>query len=152
MAKEIAADDLYDEILNEFYAQLEKIIPDFLSRMKKQVEERFKIAMQEFYEVYTPTIYERRGSLYELLTSEIELNGLNSLMRLNIDDFYGNPDENFNIYPIVFDQGFHGGYTYWNGVPAYRSTPPMELLKRELNKYVDYGAQYDFDAACEACS
>lgn len=152
MATGINWDNIISRIVNSVNEQLDKAIPEFLDRIKEQLTIKYAESMQEFYDVYTPKKYHRRGSLYDLLDIKIENNGRHSNIEISFSDFIADNDGT-DLLPIVFEGGFHGGrepnYTYWGHAPVFRSTSPMELYTNEINKYAIYAAQFDFEAVWE---
>lgn len=114
---------------------------DFFKLVETKLKEMYKEAAEKFYGSYDPIYYDRRGSLKNLLITEVEY-----------DSFSGEFDEkgitnrnDGSLYDQVFKQGYHGGaskgpYHPNDGTPWFRTQHPSKNEKRPWWRWSRYSA------------
>ncbi len=99
----------------ETEAAMEEAYVEFGEYQKEEITKIFNRAVEEFYNAYTPTTYDRQNGLYDLLDIKTNDRGMVIANGPNYDELY-NPDRldshrssADNLYQTVFQEGWHGG-------------------------------------------
>lgn len=146
---------------------LKKAIPKFAKKFDQKLANFYELSVDKFYEGYSPLIYDRRGSLYNLLVTNYD-----SLKRTYDIEFDPNKITysseasashsrgEFGLYNTVFRGGFHGGayhdgdyywrtphpdYYAWGRPAAYEELSVLEDFKSRLRKYETGKMKTDFN-------
>jgi hypothetical protein len=117
-------------IIDESKEEAKKI---FITKYGHECEKALKMAIEQFYDDYTPKIYQRQGGL--------------------LDAYQINPDGSFDfksslisgdysvgkdyIYTLAFEEGYHGGSKDGEGHPS----PGTPLYKTPYPTYENWGRQ-----------
>ena len=134
----------------------EKVNQDFFTFIKNEgVEPLYKGVIDSFYNNYTPTVYDRSNSLYDMPQIVITENYLAIEFNENRMSVYRNGGT--GLYDLVFKEGYHGGaksgeghphpgtpywrtgfyYNQW-GQPAKKAPiAPYEDLVEQLQEFLD---------------
>ena len=122
----------YKEWLNELTTKINNAYEDtreeYYDFLEQKLKKNYKRIIDVFYDAYTPSFYDRRGSLYNLLVIEKDKNGIDvgfDPSKISRRDGYNGKD---GLYTTVFLQGFHGG-AYIPGANKFLvpwTAPPIE--------------------------
>lgn len=173
-AKKNSLKKLYRLLLNaiEDVSKVEvQINTKYRNNAKKDLDQIARIAIDEFYESYTPNKYDRYGSLYSAYKVNVNKNVWEILTDSSFITTSHHQKKNSIIYNNVFELGYHGGstgkglnsgiphwrkpfpfFTEWGDVAAH-STPPIETIQERYNQYMDeipIKLQDEFDKKTEA--
>lgn len=103
----------YTEWLNELMGKINNAYEDtkveYYDVIEKKMKTNYKRIIDTFYASYTPSFYNRRGSLYDLLVINRDNDGVDigfDPSRISRRDGYNDKD---GLYKTVFLQGYHGG-------------------------------------------
>lgn len=141
----------------------------YRNNAKRDLDQIARLAIDKFYESYSPYIYDRYGDLYN--TYKVNVN--DKTWEILTDSSYmqsSHHQSNDIIYHNVFELGYHGGslgeglnssiphwrtphpwYTEWH-TPATHSIPPILKIEEGYNKYMDripIELQKEFDKKAE---
>jgi len=112
---------------------LKRVDRDIAKYQRDEIQRVYKETIKRFYDEYTPNIYQRTGSLYNLMsvTEDTETN----IVAWDYDEKKMTPTRKNKaggreyLMDIVFGEGWHGGADKGPGhrnpgVPYYRQPPP----------------------------
>lgn len=151
-------------IINEIKEKVDKETPKIEKKVLDLVENKlndfYKISIINFYARYTPIIYERRYSLYNLFKTRREGNSLIYWFEpseITSRDGYARED---GLYTTVFKDGWHGGakdengnmryrrpipyYTYWGRQAIKEMFSPYDMFIALKEDYEKHGFKNDY--------
>ncbi len=140
---------------SEVKKAVSKTYQDLFVEVEVDVKDIFEEAVDKFYDDYSPTVYDRNDSLYNLLQTERDVSG-NSLSLWfepeKMTTFRDGYDGDDGLYDQVFRKGWHGGaekessgvpfwrkpppyYTYWGRPAKIANTAPLKDIQDSVQEY-----------------
>lgn len=109
-----AVDSLVDFATKEVEAANKKVRIEFGIYQTTQIAKIFKQAIDEFYGDYTPLMYDRHESLYQILDIPVDEYGMFDPHEPDFRDMYDESDMTHDrrgksLFETVFVKGYHGG-------------------------------------------
>lgn len=124
--------------------------------MAEQFRPKFNEVVDDFYNSYTPSMYARRGSMYEVLKLSTHFDGSDATLSMDWgDDEMTFRDNKPGLMELTFGEGYHGGArgTDNHGVtvetPWYRTPPywdywyfPANQSESPYDRFMEWVKEY----------
>lgn len=151
-------DQIEEEITKRVQVAAKAAASRFFPLYKKEVEEIFKKAVDEFYNSYTPDIYDRRYSLYDVLEIQFKppltlVGYFKPEVMTSTGGGRGYSGED-GIFKKVFEEGFHGGahpgigyrtpvyiWNTWSDRKVVKSASPYKKFMSYYNEAMEGSLQ-----------
>lgn len=100
---------MQEKVERAFIEVINQFTPQFWQEVDQDIRQIFKEAMDDFYSDYTQSYYDRRGSLYDIIMTDVKPMSLSIWFTPEPMTFHDEDIGEGGLYDLVFRRGYHGG-------------------------------------------
>ena len=134
------------DIVNAVPSDISKMATKYEEKLYEELNEIAESAVEDFYNDYDPSSYERFGDIYNMYKITVKANGYGLDIEVDFDPKYMkyHKGKKEYIYETVFKEGWHGGDKAGAGhpepgIPWYRNLGAINRVGDDYESYEPSG-------------